>query len=114
MSITYTWTFPQFDAAPTEDNKQNVVKTVHWRLTGVDADHTLADGTHPTVAAYGSVNAGSIDPNNFVDFASLTKGWAIAKVAETVNVAETEAAIATQIAALITPPIVSMQPPFGA
>jgi hypothetical protein len=114
MAITYTWTFPQFDTAPTEQNLQNVVKTIHWRLTGVDPTHTLADGTNPSVTAYGTVALDAADPANFVQFASLTKDWAIAKVSTKLDVAATETAIANQIAALINPPIVHMQPPFGA
>ena len=32
---TYTWSFPQFDTAPSEDGLTNVVKTIHWRLDAV-------------------------------------------------------------------------------
>ena len=31
MSIVYTWSFPQFEVAPSEDGLTNVVSVIHWR-----------------------------------------------------------------------------------
>jgi len=114
MAITYTWTFPQFDTAPSAFGETNVVTTIHWRYTAVDNDHTLADGTHPTASAYGTVGCGEPDGQNFIPFANLTKDWAIAHITAQHPQADLETALAAQIAAIINPPIVPMQPPFGA
>jgi len=55
MAITYEWSFPNF-----ETNSENVVKTIHWRYTAVDGEHSAS--------MYGSC-AGSEGMN----FDSMTK-----------------------------------------
>ena len=37
MAITYEWSFPNF-----ETNSENVVKTIHWRYTAVDGEHSAS------------------------------------------------------------------------
>jgi hypothetical protein len=37
MAIEYTWSFPNF-----ETNSENVVKTIHWRYTAVDGEHSAS------------------------------------------------------------------------
>jgi len=53
--ITYEWSFPNF-----ETDSENVVKTIHWRYTAVDGEHSAS--------MYGSC-AGSEGMN----FDSMTK-----------------------------------------
>jgi hypothetical protein len=53
--ITYEWSFPNF-----ETDSENVVKTIHWRYTAVDGEHSAS--------IYGSC-AGSEGMN----FDSMTK-----------------------------------------
>jgi len=55
MAITYEWSFPNF-----ETDSENVVKTIHWRYTAVDGEHSAS--------MYGSC-AGSDGMN----FDSMTK-----------------------------------------
>jgi hypothetical protein len=55
MAITYEWSFPNF-----ETNSENVVKTIHWRYTAVDGEHSAS--------MYGSC-AGS----KGMDFDAMTK-----------------------------------------
>jgi hypothetical protein len=55
MATTYTWSFPNF-----ETNSENVVKTIHWRYTAVDGEHSAS--------MYGSC-AGS----EGMDFDAMTK-----------------------------------------
>jgi hypothetical protein len=55
MAITYEWSFPNFEC-----NSENVVKTIHWRYTAVDGEHSAS--------MYGSC-AGSEGMN----FDSMTK-----------------------------------------
>ena len=52
---TYEWSFPNF-----ETNSENVVKTINWRYTAVDGEHSAS--------MYGSC-AGS----DTMNFASMTK-----------------------------------------
>ena len=35
--ITYEWSFPNF-----ETDSENVVKTIHWRYTAVDGEHSAS------------------------------------------------------------------------
>ena len=37
MAITYTWSFPNF-----ETDADNNVKTIHWRYTAVDGEHSAS------------------------------------------------------------------------
>ena len=55
MAITYEWSFPNFEC-----DSSNVVKTIHWRYTAVDGEHSAS--------MYGSC-AGSDGMN----FDSMTK-----------------------------------------
>ena len=64
MAITYEWSFPNF-----ETDSENKVKTIHWRYTAVDGEHSAS--------VYGSC-AGSEGMN----FDSMTKEHAIACVVE--------------------------------
>lgn len=105
MTATFSWTFPQFDVAPTEDGLDNVVKVIHWRLDAVD-------GTY-RAGAYGSVGADAPDPNQFTPYSQITPEWAIAIVSGKVDVEETKRNLEKQIEDQRNPPIVPMRPPFS-
>ena len=64
MATTYEWSFPNF-----ETDADNKVKTIHWRYTAVDGDHSAS--------MYGSC-AGS----EGMDFDAMTKESATACVLE--------------------------------
>lgn len=65
MAVTYTWTFSPLEVTLAEDGLTNVVKVVHWRLTGVDGEQSET--------VYGSEAMDSPDPLSFVDYEDLTK-----------------------------------------
>ena len=72
MAITYTWEFPALDCYPTQEGKENVIFTVHWRLQGKDDKGNTGE-------MYSSVGL-TLDPDaEFIPFESLTKetvqGW---------------------------------------
>jgi hypothetical protein len=102
MSLTYTWSFPQFDVAKAEDGLTDVVKTIHWRYDAVDGDHSAS--------VYGSAGLGAPDSANFVPFANLTEEWAISAIA--LDVPATQASLEAQIAVAKNPPVASMAAPF--
>ena len=60
----YEWSFPNF-----ETNSENVVKTIHWRYTAVDGEHSAS--------MYGSC-AGS----DGMDFDAMTKEHCVSCVLE--------------------------------
>lgn len=108
MAIEYTWDIAQLDAYPEQDGFENVVFQCHWRLTGVDGDHTGS--------VYGTAGL-TLDPEaDFTPFAELTEtvviGWVKDAMGEEA-VAAHEANVAAQIEALINPPVVRPALPWG-
>lgn len=69
--INYTWEFPRLECVPHESGMYNVVKIVHWRLTG-------DDGTYKKTS-YSTVSFPSPSASDFVPYENLTKsmveGW---------------------------------------
>jgi hypothetical protein len=70
--IEYTWSFPNF-----ETDSENVVKTIHWRYTAVDGEHSAS--------MYGSC-AGSDGMN----FDAMTKEHCVSCVLENQDQTEEE------------------------
>ena len=101
---TYTWTFPEFEVAKSEDGLTDVVKVIHWRYSGTDGQYT-AD-------AYGTAALGEPNPSDFIPYDQITKEWAIAAVSSQVDVEAMNANFEGQIAKMKNPPVVAMQPPF--
>jgi hypothetical protein len=104
MSIAYTWSFPQFEVAPSDDGLTDVVKVINWRL---DA----ADGVF-SAGAYGTVALGAPDPLAFTPYANISEQWAIDAVSANIDLPAVEAALAGEINKKKTPSTVSMSPPF--
>ena len=105
MAIAYSWTFSQFDVAPSEDGLSEVVKTIHWRLDAIDAG--------VSAGAYGSVSLGQPDSAHFTPYADITEQWAIDQTSPLINLPEVEAALAGEIAKKKNPPVVPSIPPFA-
>lgn len=108
MAVTYTWIIAQLDCVPQQDGLTNVVSTVHWRMRGVDGEHTAE--------VYGSVALpGPGQP--FVAYEDLTppqiEGWVEAALGEE-QVQSYRDNIAAQIAALLNPPVVRPPLPWAA
>lgn len=106
MAITYTWTFPALDVAPSEDGNANVVKVVHWRYSATDGLHSAETYSTATMPGAG---------NPFTDFALLTPeivtGWVVAALGNDA-VAEMQINLASQIDNQRNPPIVAVPPPW--
>ena len=79
MAITYEWSFPNFEC-----DSENKVKTIHWRYTAVDGEHSAS--------MYGSC-AGS----EGMDFDAMTKEHAIMCVTENQSEADMKEGLANQI-----------------
>lgn len=105
MATAYSWTFPQFDVAPSEDGLSQVVKVIHWRLDAIDGG--------VTAGAYGTVALGEPDPDNFVPYADITEQWAIDQTSALIDLPQVQAALAGEIAKKKNPPTVPEVPPFA-
>ena len=105
MSVIYTWSFPQFEVAPSEDGLTDVVKVIHWRLDGLDGVYSAG--------AYGTVALSAPDPASYTPYEDITAEWAIDAVSRNIDLPATEAAINGEIAKKKNPPTVPMNPPFA-
>jgi hypothetical protein len=105
MPNTYNWVITQLECYPQQDDKQDVVFTIHWRRQATDGTH-MAD-------VYGTQGV-TLDPAApFTPFADLTQamveGWLVDAMGAD-RVAELDANLDKQIANLINPPVV--RPPL--
>jgi len=105
MAIAYSWTFPQFDVALSEDGLSQVVKVIHWRIDAIDGGMTAG--------AYGSVALGQPSPDNFTPYADITEQWAIDRTSALIDLPSVEAALIGEIAKKKSPPVVPSIPPFA-
>lgn len=108
MATEYSWKIAQLDAYPEQDGLENVVFQCHWRLVGVDGDHTGS--------VYGTVGL-TLDPEaDFTPFADLTEAMVIGWVQDALGeeaVAAYEANVAQQIADAMNPPVVTPALPWS-
>ena len=102
--ITYTWAIAQLDCAVQENDLEDVVKTIHWRLQATDGTHS-AD-------CYGSVGVGEADPEAFTPYSDLTQDDVIAWLESSLDVDQLKEVLAGQLATLANPPIVSPALPW--
>ena len=72
MAITYEWSFPNF-----ETDADNKVKTIHWRYTAVDGEHSAS--------MYGSCGG-----SDGMDFDAMTKEHCVSCVLENQDTTEEE------------------------
>ena len=106
MSNTYTWVISQLDCYPTQDNKTDVVFTVHWRRQATDGNGHSAD-------IYGA-QAVTLDPEApFTPYADLTFNQVVGWLEDAFGPETLEAqkaALDKQIEDQINPPVV--RPPL--
>ena len=101
---TYSWSFPEFDVAKSEDGLTDVVKVIHWRYTATDGEYSAG--------AYGTVGLGAPNPTDFIPYDQITEQWTIDAVSASLDVPAMQENLAKQIENEKNPPIVPMQPPF--
>lgn len=108
MATEYTWVIAALDCYPEHEGHTDVVVTAHWRLNGVDGEHTAG--------VYGTQGFTLDEEATFVPFADLTEetviGWVKAAMGDE-QVAAYEANVAAQIEALINPPVVTPALPWA-
>ena len=103
MANTYTWDFPTLDVHNTAQNgHDDVIQTIHWRVTAVSDSEQDADGDYLTASMYGTAGLATpeADDPDFVTFNSVTKDWCKTKTLE--HLAQTEAEVQASLDAQIT------------
>lgn len=94
MTITYEWSFPNFEV-----NSSNEVKTIHWRYTAIDGDYSAS--------MYGSCGG-----SEGMDFDAMTKEHAIMCVTENQPVEDMQSNLSAQIEKQKNPDTVSRTKEF--
>jgi len=107
MANTYTWKIEALDCAPSAESQTNVVNTIHWRVNGTDGVHNAT--------VYGTQGVTYTAGSPFTAFNSLTEaqvvGW-LQSAMGAEKVTELETNLDAQIAALVTPAVVTPALPW--
>ncbi len=110
---TITWKIDALDCRPQEGELTDVAITAHWRCNGSQT----VGGTAYSGSVYGSTALGPVDPNAFTPYDQLTEAQVVAWVKERLGqdtVDATEANVDTQVAAAISPPVITPPLPWAA
>lgn len=104
MAIVYSWVFPRFEVAPSEDGLTDVVRSIIWTYTATDGDYTAN--------VYGELVLPPPNPDNFVPYNQITEQWAIDLVSASRDMTSLQEKLAQNIENQKNPPVVPMAPPF--
>ena len=103
--ITYTWSISRLDCAPSENGLTNVVKVIHWGLTGQDENGISAsiNNSYPLP-----------EPNSeqFNDYSILTKEIVISWLESNLDVGYLQKTLANEIASKYNLPITPLPLPW--
>ena len=103
--ITYTWNIAQLDCAPSENGLTDVVKIIHWGLTGIDENGVSASMSN-------SYPLPSPTPERFTDYSLLTEATAISWLESNLDVGYLHTYLANEIATQYNPPITPLPLPW--
>jgi len=103
--ITYTWSISKLDCAPSENGLTNIVKVIHWGLTGVDENGTSASFNN-------SYPLPTPNPEAFSDYSTLTKETVIGWLESNLDVGYLQTVLVNEIASKYNPPIASLPLPW--
>ena len=103
--ITYTWSISRLDCAPSENGLTNIVKVIHWGLTGVDENG---------VSAYmsNSYPLPSPSPESFTDYSTLAQETVIGWLESNLDVGYLQTYLASEIVSKYNPPITPLPLPW--
>lgn len=103
--ITYTWSILQLNCAPSENGLTNVVKIIHWELTGADENGI-------TASLNNSYPLPSPSPEAFADYSTLTEETVIGWLESNLDVGYIRTKLANEIVSQYNPPITSLPFPW--
>tara|TARA_R100000329_G_scaffold151490_1_gene147912 strand:+ start:138 stop:464 length:327 start_codon:yes stop_codon:yes gene_type:complete len=105
MGISYSWHITQLDAKIQQDNKSNVVHTVHYTYKGVkDGDKTLY------YDIYNFVTLSPPSDEEFIEYDDLTKENVVSWIESIVDVEKLQDAIKAEIEQKENPTDTYLQP----
>jgi len=103
MAITYKWTINALDAHISNEEKSDVVYTVHWGYVGTEDNHSVN-----TIGTFSP----EFDKDNFIEYADLKESDVIGWLEAGLDVTEMKANLKNQIDHLKTPISKTYSAPF--
>ena len=105
MAITYTWTIVSLEAKAQQDNHENVIFNIHWRLDGYKIDNEIKYHA----SSYG-VQHMEYDADNFTPYNDLTKEDVVGWLEDTLDVEAMKSNLSDNINLQINPIDVTLTP----
>lgn len=103
--ITYTWSISKLDCAPSENGLTNIVKVIHWALTGIDENGVSASMSN-------SYPLPSPSPEGFSDYSTLTEATVIGWLENNLDVEHIKSKLSNEITSQYNPPITPLPLPW--
>ena len=103
--ITYTWSISKLDCAPAENGLTNIIKVIHWSLTGVDENGVSASMSN-------SYPLSTPNSEGFADYSTLTEATVIGWLESGLDVGYIKSILSNEIASQYNPPITSLPLPW--
>ena len=103
--ITYTWSISKLDCAPAENGLTNIIKVIHWGLTGVDENGISSSMSN-------SYPLSTPSPEGFADYSTLTQETVIGWLESNLDVGYIKSILSNEIASQYNPPITSLPLPW--
>ena len=105
MALETKWVVSQLDTAPSEDGLTDVVKTVHYRYQGQDAEYFAE--------VYGTMACATPSDTDFTAYEDLTYEQVCAWLEAGLDKEALDTNLAAQIEYQKNPPIVNLPLPFS-
>ena len=103
--ITYTWSISRLDCAPSENGLTNIVKIIHWTLTGVDENGVSSSMSN-------SYPLSTPSPEGFADYSTLTQETVIGWLESSLDVGYIKTRLSNEISSQYNPPVTSLPLPW--
>jgi hypothetical protein len=105
--INYTWSILGLDCSLSENGLSNVIKVIHWQLTGKDENGVVESISN----SYPLQNLDQ-DSENFKDFSTLTKEMIISWLENSLDVQYLKQRISNNISNYYNQPIIPLPLPW--
>lgn len=109
MTTTYKWTITTLECVPSANGLENIVQTIRWKFSG-------DDGVNYTEIS-NIVVVTPPDPNQFVQYGSLTEEQVITWITDSLGehgVAAAKESIDSMLEHLANPPVITPTLPWAA
>ena len=103
--ITYTWSISKLDCSPAENGLTDIVKVIHWGLTGIDEN-----GVSASISNSYPLPSPSLE--GFSDYSTLTEATVISWLESNLDVGYIKSKLSNEITSQYNPPITPLPLPW--